>query len=103
MSEQTTTLNEAWMQGKIVAPWTPDQVDALNRWQATDWVHPFTCVGCTPCRVLHATARGWTCAFCGHEQAWAHDFMAKEPPPNPLTWLRNRSDSPDDQRGSHAD
>lgn len=31
---------------QIVAPWTPEQVEALKAWQASPWVHPFTCGGC---------------------------------------------------------
>jgi hypothetical protein len=29
--------------GKIIAPWSTDQVDALNRFQRDSMFHPFTC------------------------------------------------------------
>jgi hypothetical protein len=68
---------------RFVAPWTPDQVEALNRWQGSDEVHPFRC-GCGA--VLRASAEGWRCddpernAWDGPPgrlvQDWAHAFMA---------------------------
>ena len=66
--------------GKIRAPFTAEQVDGLNRWQHTDYVHPFTC-GNSECRaVLVATEGGWVCHEChSYSQDWAHDFMVKEP------------------------
>jgi hypothetical protein len=59
---------------KIAAPWTPDQVDALNRFQRAGLrVHPFTCVtshgGAD--RALVATHNGWICPHCGYLQDWA--------------------------------
>ena len=47
---------------KIVAPWTPEQVDALNAYQASGRFHPYTCPhGCG--MMLTAKAEGW---FCGN-------------------------------------
>lgn len=69
---------------KVKAPWPPGQVAELERWQATGWVHPFTCECGSP---LVPTQGGW---FCNHEDAgnwvnpsgegpyrqdWAWDFM----------------------------
>lgn len=63
------------------APWTPEEVVALNRWQSGPF-HPFTCPHrrdghrtTTDIGVLVATERGWVCPDCGYTQDWAHDFM----------------------------
>ena len=64
--------------GRIAAPWTAAQVDALNRWQRNNLVHEFTC-GNEHCdggdRTLVATRRGWICCHCDYRQDWAHAFM----------------------------
>jgi hypothetical protein len=68
-------------EGKITAPWTPEQVAALNRYQHSGW-HPFTC----PCSsephefVLFATSDGWICKGCNYTQNWAWDYMAEDIP-----------------------
>src|SRR5690606_12352281 len=75
--------------GIIKAPFTPEQVDALNDWQTSGAFHPFTCG--TPMKhhhpdnnsVLIATENGWICTSCDYIQDWAHDFMA-QPLPNPF-------------------
>ncbi len=79
----------------IHAPFTPEQVQALNEFQTgvpvdNPWAvgHPFTC----PHRsdgghgqeggdlgVLVATQAGWRCPHCGHTQDWAHASMAQTP------------------------
>lgn len=78
---------------KLDAPFTREQMDALNRWQRCGWVHPFTCVhrndaahhayatahGQGDHGILVATRAGWVCPVCGYEQAWAHDFMLQLP------------------------
>lgn len=82
---------------KVFAPFTPEQVEALNAWQELGWVHPFTCNGNHhnaahmaqngPRRgMLEATANGWLCRACGYTQNWAHDFMADKAlhPANPF-------------------
>lgn len=76
---------------KIVAPWTQEQVDALNRYQREGRFHPFTC-GCRDDEAHRAHARangdpdygllvagrgGWTCPVCAYAQDWAHAFMAE--------------------------
>jgi hypothetical protein len=71
---------------KAKAPWTAEQVDALNRWQRAGWVHPFTCTGHEGGgdRDLVATRRGWICCHCDYTQDWAHAFMCDEPPGDPF-------------------
>ena len=63
---------------KIKAPWTQEQVDALNAWQALGNVHPFTCggKGCREDLVAHEA--GWHCPRCSNRQDWAHDFMSEK-------------------------
>ena len=61
------------MSDLITAPWTEEQVAALNDYQRGGWMHPFTCHDNA---VLVATAAGWTCLSCDFTQDWAHAFMA---------------------------
>lgn len=58
------------------APWTDDQVESLNQYQASGVCHPFTC-GTEKCRAdLVATKEGWVCPQnCGYTQQWAHAWM----------------------------
>lgn len=75
---------------RLVAPWSGEQVDALNGYQAEGRFHPFTCGrdrgdeahardaaerDCEP-GLLVAKADGWHCPACGYRQDWAHQFMA---------------------------
>jgi hypothetical protein len=61
----------------LKAPWTAEQVDALNRFQRLYYVHEFTCVGHAGGgdRTLVATRNGWICCHCDYKQDWAHSFM----------------------------
>lgn len=86
------------------APWTEEQVAALNRWQASGLMHPYTCQRCrdadtqakvaryeaagrpdrfdwrvTPEHALVATIDGWTCETCGYTQDWASAVMLADP------------------------
>lgn len=64
---------------KIKAPFTPAQVEALNKWQKNGNVHPFTCGNDHEGdRNLVATTEGWKCPSCDYTQNWAHAFMAQE-------------------------
>ena len=72
---------------KIEAPWTQEQVDALNRWQQAGFVHEFTCPSDHPDRTLLATPEGWACQQCTYRQNWAHRFML-EKPVNPTEYFR---------------
>lgn len=58
------------------APWTDEQVEALNAYQTRYPMHPFTC-GNDPCRAdLVATNAGWDCPAChGWTQTWAFSAM----------------------------
>jgi hypothetical protein len=70
------------MSDMIKAPFTPEQVKALNYFQASGVFHPFTCANQGD--ALHnyeqtnlvATWRGWICSYCDYTQDWAHAFMA---------------------------
>lgn len=69
------------------APWTDDEVAALNGYQVVGVMHPFTCgrdghaatpenpTGGSP--DLVATNAGWVCPdpACEYTQNWAHEFM----------------------------
>lgn len=83
------------MSETITAPWTRKQVAALNEFQLSGLMHPFTCrrrdehprnEG-----VLIATRAGWRCPAygCRYEQDWAHAFMADRD-----ALRRMRSDTP---------
>lgn len=69
-----------------IAPWTQEEVDALNAFQTSGRMHPFTCPDrnstYTPhsddlgdVGVLVATPEGFRCPDCGYGQSWAHLFM----------------------------
>lgn len=74
--------------GVLCPPWDASQVAALNEWQRSGFVHPFTCpnrddghhveqfgdVG-----VLVATRDGWCCPSCSYTQQWAHRVMLETP------------------------
>lgn len=66
----------------VRAPWTAEQVAALNDWQKNDAVHPFTCAndhGTQEDRELVATTDGWICRHCDYRQDWAHRMMMEPP------------------------
>lgn len=64
---------------KIVAPWTDEQVDALNDYQAESMFHPYTCseAHTGDRRNLVATTRGWICRYCNYTQDWAHSQVVE--------------------------
>lgn len=64
---------------RIEAPWTPEQVEALNTFQRSGQFHPFTC-GNDSDSVLIAREDGWHCPDCAYRQNWAHAFMAEKIP-----------------------
>ncbi len=66
-------MTATWL--KTIAPWTDEQVAALNRYQHNDRVHEFTCPNLCADRTLIATREGWVCACGGYRQDWAHRFM----------------------------
>ena len=77
----------------VRAPFTPEQVEALNRFQKYGMFHSFTCgkdrmdEAHTAYQEEHggdygelvATEAGWVCPVpgCGYTQGWAHAFMLK--------------------------
>jgi hypothetical protein len=84
----------------IKAPWSKEQVEALNHYQRHGKFHPFTCAnrsdGNHPFEdeygdhgALRAYSLGWRCPFCSYTQDWAHEFMFKgtasplDPPKEP--------------------
>lgn len=87
------------MTDRIYAPFTPEQVAALNHWQTRGGMHPFTC-GAEhdgPAPTLIAEADGWHCpgtltATCDYRQDWAHAFMA-EPAELTAVEARDRADA----------
>lgn len=64
---------------EIQAPWTPEQVQALNQFQGRGQFHPFTCGNpqhLHEAPVLVAWHDGWHCPQeCGYRQSWAHEYM----------------------------
>lgn len=67
----------------VMAPWTPEQVAALNAYQERGEYHPFTCPGehdaCDGRRELVAGAGGWVCKCGQYRQNWAHASMMEPP------------------------
>lgn len=66
-------LDDAPVPSRSRAPWTDEQIAALNARQR-DWMrHPYTCEAHSNTALL-ATREGWTCPLpgCGYRQAWAH-------------------------------
>lgn len=65
--------------GRIDAPWSAQQVDALNLFQRDKFIHPFTCPDHHEGdRDLIATRKGWICCHCDYTQTWAHAYMASK-------------------------
>lgn len=81
------------MSGTIYAPWTDEEVEALNAFQRNGRSHPFTCGSGNRSDQAHATAAdvndltdagqlvatrsGWVCLGCDYTQNWAHGFMVE--------------------------
>lgn len=78
----------------ISAPWTDEQVLALNTFQVSGLMHPFTCGYredhyVVDTGTLVATHLGFVCPYrpCEYTQDWAHEWMAD---PDFLTRYRER-------------
>jgi hypothetical protein len=59
--------------GRWDAPWSPEQVATLERWQSSSNVHPYTCASPVHdgrATLLTPTPAGWVCD-CGFRQTWA--------------------------------
>ena len=65
---------------KIVAPWTEEQVQTLNKWQTLPNMHPFTGYNSAGNKVsLIATLEGWIAEEGGQVvQTWAYASMASK-------------------------
>jgi hypothetical protein len=67
---------------KITAPFSPEQIKALNYFQWSGVFHPFTCANQGDEAhngrqvELVATKAGWICPYCDYTQDWAHALMA---------------------------
>lgn len=66
----------------IHAPFSSEQVDALNKFQRLGYVHEFTCPNHhgDADRALFATVGGWRCPHCDYSQDWAHPAMLHTEP-----------------------
>ncbi len=65
----------------VKVPWTSEQVTALNLYQKSGLMHPYTCDGNRKDKkhldgegVLAATESGWICPYCSYTQDWASEF-----------------------------
>jgi hypothetical protein len=64
------------------APWTPEQVVGLTRYQTSGLGHPYTCGSGRRTDaahrdgegVLRATEAGWECPYCDYRQDYAYVF-----------------------------
>ncbi len=74
MAEVLTERSDSYEEppiGKMIAPWTLNEVRFLEAWQKGDTHHPYTCGG-DDCRaVLIAYTDGWRCPVCEYTQNWA--------------------------------
>lgn len=61
----------------IKAPWAVEQIKALNLYQKSNLLHPYTCGGNRKDTnhidgegILVATENGWVCPYCDYKQDW---------------------------------
>lgn len=66
---------------QIKAPWSAEKVTALNLYQKSRRLHPYTCGFNRTDEnhtdgegILIATENGWICPFCDYKQDWANEF-----------------------------
>lgn len=78
MTDHTTYL----LADPLRAPFTPEQVEILNRYQERGDLHPYTCPNWhgEPAvrRNLVATESGWICRHCAYTQNWAHGLHCEK-------------------------
>lgn len=60
----------------LEAPWSEEVVEALNAFQDSGVMHPYTCPECG--HMLVATHNGWICLHDEYLQTWAHPFTADQ-------------------------
>lgn len=79
MQNASAEVREAM--SKIIAPWSPNQIHELNRFQRAGVMHPFTCPNRNDGNhgeyVLFAAFEGWICPYCTYTQDWAWAMMAE--------------------------
>ena len=85
--------------GKLIPPWSPEIVDALNAYQQEGVGHPYTCGVNSWHGPLVATTDGWVCSKrseCLYRQNWAHAFSIETPDQGVMRqmfpWLAGGSD-----------
>jgi len=64
----------------VYAPWTDEQVAALERRQDNDMLHEYTC-NCG--HQLIPSTNGWWCEECPYTQNWCHKSDAEYPKNEP--------------------
>ncbi|MGC5534271.1 hypothetical protein [Streptomyces sp. SR-10] len=89
------------MSDTITAPWSSEQVAALEQFQTASGMHPFTCGAdqhSLPLRLVPSRS-GWHCPnpACGYRQDWAHAFMA-EPAAWPKPFGERHGPTPEEVR-----
>lgn len=69
------------------APFTADQVAALNQWQTGLEFHPYTCGNCHPGprNLIARIGAGWVCPTCDYTQDWAHSMPTLPSPTGETT------------------
>jgi hypothetical protein len=75
----TPVHNDSWRDVmRVEAPFSQEQVDHINEFQRTGFMHPFTCPHCSGCsdRDLIASENELRYPNCDYRQTWVHDFMA---------------------------
>lgn len=80
----------------IKAPWTKEQVEALNRYQKNKYFHPYTCGNdhgfLNSERTLVATEDGWICPKCDYTQDWALSMSIDMADVNPFEGILSREE-----------
>lgn len=70
------------MLNRVKAPFTDEEVEALNFYQTHGNAHPFTCCSYNGCNrdehnggMLIANNKGWVCPCGKYKQKWAYEEM----------------------------
>lgn len=63
--------------GKSIPPWTDNEVESFNQYQASGVFHEFTCANREHGGddVLVATSEMLSCPSCSYRQHWCHPWM----------------------------
>jgi len=75
--------------GKVYAPFEPEQIQNLEKWQNSGYLHPFTCPHHSN-NVLKVYRNALYCdaTDCEYEQHWVHRMMVEPTPANPISKLK---------------